>query len=199
MLIKRNISYILSLTGIITIFLSLISNIPLQYYIQVKGLLSTEFSKYENLKYGYKMLYPSDWQPEARSDGNIVSFQTSSNDPSGDLLTVTIDLNPGNQPFDVYIQKKISDEKKLYSDLNILKEEVTKLGGNTAYRLIYSLQDPVSEDMKIKTHIWTINNNTGYDFSNLVLLKSYSENLPMIQKLIDSFEFIPRMNIDADN
>ena len=118
MLIKRNISYILSLTGIITIFLSLISNIPLQYYIQVKGLLSTEFSKYENLKYGYKMLYPSDWQPEARSDGNIVSFHTSSNDPSGDLLTVTIDLNPGNQPFDVYIQKKISDEKKLYSDLN---------------------------------------------------------------------------------
>ena len=120
-------------------------------------------------------------------------------DPSGDLLTITIDVNPGNQPFNAYIQNKISDEKKLYSDLHILKEEVTKLGGNPAYRLIYSIQDPVRKDMQIGTHIWTINNNTGYDFSNLVLLKSYSESLPMIQNLIDSFEFIPRTNIDADN
>ena len=129
----------------------------------------------------------------------MVSFKTNSPDPSRDLVTITIDVNPGMQSFGTYIQNKISDEMKLYSNLHILKGELTTLGGNPGYRLVYSIQNPLTRDIQIGTHIWTINNNTGYDFSNFVLLKYYPDSLPIVKKLIDSFEFISKTNNDADN
>jgi hypothetical protein len=64
----------------------------------------------------------------------------------------------------------------------------TSIAGNNAFRIVYSAINDEGLDVKNMT-LWTINGNKMYDFTYSALQVSFSDYLPIVQKIIDSVKF----------
>jgi hypothetical protein len=92
---------------------------------------------------------------------------------------------------DKYATEQIA---KLYNPLNNFTIDhhqlnSTTIAGNRAFRLVYSAKNDEGFDLKNMT-LWTINRNKIYDITYSALRANYSDNLPIIQKMINSIDFV---------
>ncbi len=91
---------------------------------------------------------------------------------------------------DKYATIKIADEL-LNPSKNVTIDEQpnpTTIAGNSAYKVVYSARNSEGIDLKNMT-LWTIKNSKVYNITYSALQANYSDYLPVIQNIINSFQF----------
>jgi cytoskeletal protein RodZ len=160
------------------------------------------FLTYENTTYGIKIQYPAGfgWQPalsNQTSEDNvynyIVAFRSPPDSVSDRVIeTVNIameNLAPDqNITLDAYSTLQISGLTLSGTNFDLKESTPTTLAGIRAYKIVYSevLQQVPLQVMQV----WAIKDNKAYTLTYVAEAAKYSTYLPVVQKMIDSFELI---------
>jgi len=153
---------------------------------------------YENSTYGIRMQYPSNWHKEQNlssgSDNDsmlvdVVKFSSPAKNAS-DTFSESLDLKIDNisdiQPITLakYANNSIEDLRK---DFDVIKlDRNATLSDNPAYKLVYN---GAEEGVNLQAMlILTIKGDKAYIISYNAEPAKFSYYLPMLQKMIDSFQ-----------
>ena len=153
------------------------------------------FSTYENLVYGIKIQYPSNWQKMEfdRHYGNnslpIAGFSPPSENDSGlleNLVIVVKKLHSQNTSLKQFVDSLVSSYKSSFHNFQLVGlNPLTTPALNSAYKLEYTHS---TDMLMLKTmEVWTINGDIAYMISYNADSTDFSNYLPVIQKMIDSF------------
>ena len=160
------------------------------------------FLQYENTTYGIKIQYPAGygWQlslSNQTSEDNVYNYIVaffSPRDRVSDSVIETVNiamenLTPEeNITLDAYSTLQISQLSQSATNFDLKESTPTVLAGIPAYKIVYSeiLQQVPLQVMQV----WTINDNKAYVITYIAEAPKYSTYLPVVQKMIDSFEII---------
>jgi eukaryotic-like serine/threonine-protein kinase len=160
------------------------------------------FAIFQNATYGIKMLYPSNWEKVENVGGSgsgankfidIVRFsppfENSNSDKSAENFDVKVDDISDIKPISLakYSNDTIEDLRK---DFNIISEDRNATAGNNnpAYKVEYT---GTEEDVNLNAMIiFTIKDDKAYIISYMAEPSRYSSDLPVVQKMISSIEFV---------
>ena len=164
------------------------------------------FKLYENITYGIKIEYPSNWTIEEEGDEDsdnvtdVVSFFAPVRNDSETVtpsLYITIDNPPLNliENFNEYLRTTINDYNDDSQDFQVIESNTNSstLGGYPAYKLVYTDVDGDNinyKDMEIGTIIGDKVYLVTYDAAE----EEYSVYLPAVQKMIDSLKITTSNN-----
>jgi hypothetical protein len=156
------------------------------------------FKNYENSTYGILMQYPSDWkkvepsQFSQTSNINIVVGFVSPKESASSRSPPTA-LSVGIQ--NLLNSQSITLDQYSNAQINFIKEHGSVLESNTitlkgdnntlAHKIVYIN----SEGQKIM-QVWTIKADKAYHITYATDETIYSDYLPAVQKMIDSFEIV---------
>jgi hypothetical protein len=176
----------------------------------------SNFLEYENPSYGITIKYPTNWnkiEPVTfKGDHNkaVVEFKSPSEKPlQNDLATIHIsvhNLPPHNRldQFTTFFDKSDSQKillrgfilsyftslltKKLPDFVFIKSEsdEKTTLADNPAQKIVYQYRD--EQDIIKAMEVLTVKGDKGFIFSYTAEASKYSDFIPIIKKMMDSFE-----------
>jgi eukaryotic-like serine/threonine-protein kinase len=173
------------------------------FTISLPALAQTKqenFLTYENHIFGVKIRYPPDWTideknitPNNNGIATIVGFVKDFKSFSGDFLISIYNLTANSNAHVITLDKLLDNiidsyKKYIYTDFNLVESNTTHLAGNNnpAYKLVWI--DPEGQ-YTIKTmQIGTIIGHKLYVVQYYAELEKYSDNLPAIQKMIDSLQ-----------
>lgn len=157
---------------------------------------------YENRIFGIKIQYPDTWSARPYlynklGNNTVVGFYSPSKTASqlGNISGVSGQFVPYLDIF-VFDSKNISLDKIIdarikrmenNSDIVIDSKPITIKGNNPAYLLIYSTITGGDEFFK-KMQVYTVFNNKVYLITFTAQEALFSDYLPVVQKMIDSFE-----------
>jgi hypothetical protein len=161
----------------------------------------TKFSVYDNPSLGIKILYPSDWKPFQTSTINrtIIEFRQkvmSEHDPLSSFMSVSVEnLSDTSKTLNILTKQNIDLANKTLPNFRLIESNFTTLANNNpAYRIVSTftnsgptadlLHSPQFQTMTI----WTIEGDRIYTISYSQIPSQFSTYLPIIQKMIDSFE-----------
>ena len=158
-------------------------------------VINPTFSTYENPTYGVKIQYPSNWQKMDfdRHYGNnslpIAGFIPPSENDSGlleNLLIVVKKLHSQNTPIKQFADSLVSSYKSNLHNFQLIElNPLTTPALNSAYKIEYTHS---SDMLMLKTmEVWTISGGIAYMISYNADSSDFSNYLPIIQKMIDSF------------
>lgn len=166
-----------------------------------------QFLEYENPKLGWKIKYPSNWLVEEQNEKvDVVTGMLEPTDAS-------VRFGPQNSTMGTYLTISIQNLDSFLKNISLneyAKSEIQELEGNTpvaveitpfkivekglttisnnktsAYKVVYS--DIVTGKSK-GTTIWALNDNKVYDITYFVEDEVFPTYLPIIERMIDSFE-----------
>jgi hypothetical protein len=178
--------------------------------IAVLGQEQEQFLTYQNLDYGIRIQYPTSWEvhegdiepgdyatdivtfvPEGEGDSN--TFESA--DEFGEDLDYRFYVGIDNYPLD-------SDNLDLYLDdiVNVYDEDLDSfkvieyntqgtLGGQGAYQLVYQQENDNTEYKHLETGT-IIDKSKVYFINFKSKVKDYETFLPVVQKMIDSFQIM---------
>jgi hypothetical protein len=160
------------------------------------------FKLYENATYAIHIQYPFNWTIEEGDaypdDGytDIVSFFAPvGNDPESEVPSLYISIDSlssnRNENLSEYLTTTINDYYSDSEDFKVIESNANSiLGGKPAYKLVFT--DVYDDDTSYKSmEIGTIIGDKLYLLSyEAEDEKQFSEYLPIIQKMIDSFRII---------
>lgn len=165
------------------------------------NITTTEFSAYDNPGLGIKILYPSDWKPFQTSTVNrtIIEFRQkvmSEHDPLTSFMTVSVENLSGTiRTLDVLTKQNVDLANKTLPNFQLIESNITTLANNPAYKIISTFanvglgdDDPLRSPQFQTMTIWTIKGDRMYTISYSQIPSEFSRYLPIIQKMIDSFE-----------
>ena len=165
-----------------------------------------DFLTYENYTYAIRIQYPSDWERlEFNQRGNSVNVVVIFRSPpenSSDTKLENLLIQVGNLPFeniplDEVISANINNLKQSLIDFELIELNATTLSGNNpAYKVIYTNSE--GEDKHKTMQILSIKEDKAYLLTYSAEKRKYSDYLPTIEKMIDSFEIVT-YNGDALN
>lgn len=153
---------------------------------------------YQNSSYGIRIQYPANWtKDEGDFDPNdditdIVEFSSpfenrSESDP--EILHISIEgFTDKNTTLDGYANSVITYYKETLTNFNLVESDTNNstLAGRPAYKLVYT---NVEDDTNYKTmEIGTIIGDKVYYIEYIAEEEKYSNYLPTIQMMINSFE-----------
>jgi hypothetical protein len=160
------------------------------------GNKTTTFLTYQDPIYGIKIGYPSDWN---KTEGaNFVEFRlpTEGYDRTNitDLiaLEIRIDILPPNlASLEQYSRAKLISHRQ-FGEFELLESNTTTVAANIpALKIVYTNTFPRTGEVLKTMEITAIKDNIGYDIRYFADPASeYPKYLPMVQKMIGSFEFI---------
>ena len=157
--------------------------------------INPTFSTYENPVYGVRIQYPSNWQ-KMDFDGHygnnslpIAGFIPPSENDSGlleNLLIVVKKLHSQNTPIKQFADSLVSSYKSNLHNFQLIElNPLTTPALNSAYKIEYTHS---SDMLMLKTmEVWTISGGIAYMISYNADSSDFSNYLPIIQKMIDSF------------
>jgi len=199
---KVILSGLLVVTIVLSLFPAVLSGFTLQIAtaqqnstsITSTNSNSTNFLSYSNSTYGIKIQYPSSWLKEGshnQSSNDIVKFRSPA-------ATVPASLNiiggkPASQsiPLQVYINVSLYILRHSFDNFSLIDSNSTNLAGFPAYKIVYTGIIP-SSGIELKfMQILTIKDSKSFVITFGTLPTDFSTYLPTIQKMIDSFAFIP--------
>jgi hypothetical protein len=182
--------------GTVLILLSNTSAQPVQNDSLSSIPSNVSLTIYEDPIYGFKIDYPSVWK---KIEGNnLVEFQVPENaflklgNSSLVALEVRIDPLPSNiDSLDKYTRAKLIPYRQL-GQFELTEVNRTTIGENIpAIKTVYTNTFPKTGIILKTMEINVVRDNLGYDiryFANPSV--NYPANLPLVQKMIDSFEFV---------
>ena len=177
-----------------------IPNPTIMIYQQEASAQMTDntFKRYQNPTYGIQIQHPSDWridEGDVYADDyvtDIVSFiapirsDTESYAPS---LSVSIDNPPPNlnENLNEYLNRITNDYDDILKEFELIESDTNSiLAGKPAYKLV-SIYEEDGIDYK-SMEIGTIIGDKVYFITYGAEEDQYSNYLPTIQKMIDSFQ-----------
>jgi serine/threonine-protein kinase len=166
------------------------------------SITTTKFSVYDNPSLGIKILYPSDWKPFQTSTINrtVIEFKQKVMMNEHDTLSSPfISISIGNlsstiKTLDVLTKENVDLANKTLLNFRLIESNMTTtLANNPAYKIVSTftslgLGDPLHSPHFQTMNIWTIKGDKMYTISYSQITSEFSRYIPIIQKMIDSFE-----------
>ena len=154
-----------------------------------------EFLTYENSTYGIRIQYPSNWKPiDDVGLGNIsFGLPDEESNPQGLFVgVVPLPYAVSESVFlDEYIPIWLSSMKDNLTNFSLIKSKAYALDDSPAQRLEYSYTDEWSPSLEQKAlSIFAVENNILYQVGYQPTTTSYFDNIPIIWKMIESFEIL---------
>jgi hypothetical protein len=136
--------------------------------------------------YGIKIEYPSDWFKceQGLSPPIVIGFRSPKEHPSDTFSeTVAIALvNAQNMKLEQFMEANIIDFKNKRRDFLIVESVQTVLAGQDAQKIVYD-----SNEKRIMI-VATMREEKVYEIIYIAEPTKYDNYLPIVQKMIDSFE-----------
>ncbi|MGC1134916.1 MAG: tetratricopeptide repeat protein, partial [Nitrososphaeraceae archaeon] len=174
---------------------SINSSIP----VPIIDAQSTKFLTYDNPVYGFKMQYPSDWTLEEGFLGGVIGFespQESAFDVLENLIVSVEDLPFQNMSLEEYVNSDINTARQSLSEFKLIESTPTTFAGQPAIKVVFiaitttlTTEGLAPEEIKLMS-VYTKFNDKAYIISYNSEPSKYSIYLPIIQKMIDSFEIM---------
>ncbi|HEY7078487.1 MAG TPA: hypothetical protein VH500_02230 [Nitrososphaeraceae archaeon] len=159
---------------------------------------SKNFLVYQNPGYKVKINYPSDWtisQTGLRDHSNIIAFYSPLENISDAFSEhVVISLNHYSQNLSLSDYDKLVDNTLSPAGIKIVEPIKTVMlsGGRPAHTIVFAPPTPPlgpnALSKPIVKLLWTVLDNSVYTISYNAEAARYSTYLPLVQKMIDSFE-----------
>jgi eukaryotic-like serine/threonine-protein kinase len=193
------------------VVLSLFLQVPLQIVFaqdavqqQKNANNNNNFVTYEKPTYGIKIRYPTDWERTEHLSANrfVVNFVSpiKNNNPNTFPATVSVSIEGLNHSISAttigeFVTGILDTAKRSFADFQIVESNPNaNIAGTSAYKIVYTF---LSQDPAVKTHfqsmnIWSLQEKKVYSISYTELKSLYASYLPIVQKMIDSFQIIKR-------
>jgi eukaryotic-like serine/threonine-protein kinase len=167
---------------------------------QATNITAEDFLTYENTTYEIRIQYPAVWQKGESNQtsqddviNTIVAFRAPK-DRISDTIAENIIIGVENLPPEenislaAYSTLQIADLTQFSTDFDLEQSTPIVLADSPAQKIVFS---ETVQQIPIKTmQVWTIKDNEAYIITFAGEAAKYSDYLPTIQKMIDSFEFI---------
>jgi hypothetical protein len=160
----------------------------------------SNFTNYTNPKYGFSLLYPSNWVNEEIPPGANLTFLMSFNPPAseiGEFVFVYVavkNLTNNNTSLKQFADQEISLLKRPpavtsptedTSAKTILESGPATIAGNTsAHKVVYT--EKISGSLSKIMEVYTVKGDKGYILTYLAYADIYDKYLPIAQKIVDS-------------
>ena len=155
---------------------------------------STNFLTYSNSTNGIRIQYPSSWLKEEshnQSSNDIVKFSAPAGAAPASLNIVGGKPAPQSIPLSVYINASIYLLKHAFGNFTLIESNATTLGGIPAHKMVYTATLP-SSGLNLKfMQIFAIKDGKSFVITFGTVPTIFSIYQPTIQKMVDSFAFIP--------
>jgi hypothetical protein len=152
-----------------------------------------EKALYENMTYGFKMVYPNDWIMQEAAPNNmglVAGFLAPGEDMDNplDYVTVQIEDLPPEQKvtLDKYTESVLKNLKSTYPDFQILSEDNMIISGETAHVIVYSVTNQQTPYQIMLAYV--IRDNRAYVITYYSLAEKYSNFENAAKEMINSFE-----------
>ena len=150
------------------------------------------FSSYRNTTHGIEIKYPSDWimleqgkSPFVMSPDVITLLSPNNNSSNTIPATFRVSVQNVNETLDDFTNKTIDMLVENTPGAKIIESNKTTLAGNPAHKVLGMFKQE-GKDINVIDE-WAIKNGDLYRITFYSEQGSYSDYLPTIQKMIDSF------------
>jgi len=152
---------------------------------------NNNFLTYQDSTLGIKIDYPAGWTHELHA-GSIVTFLASleshSNTYPAGLGIVQHMTSSKNISLNEITKVQIKNLTQDHPDFKLIESTDYKLGGNNAHKIVFTATDNKKNERKAM-QIWTLRGDKAYLITYKAEPGKYTRYLPMIQKMVDSFQF----------
>lgn len=184
------------LTGLLLFIV--IDQLPQQQKVMAQTGMSPQISStknlstYNNLTYGIKFQFPSNWNKIEVLSGRItnIEFISPRNNTTTlpSIIDTSIEKNLRNiTSLDQYVTAANELLKRNFGNLNITTSQSTILSGIPAIERLFHVKQSRSGLDLMVGQIIAINNNKAYIITYTSEATKYSNYLPIFQKLVSSF------------
>jgi len=148
------------------------------------------FLPYENSSLGIKIHYPSDWyKTESNDMPNTITFTCKYHCDIGFVTVKAENIPFQGVTLNDYSGSVMQIDKRLYPDFNIVEfGKATILGGIPVQRLVFT--GKVGEQTIKEMDLFMIKDNKIYQIRFGSTIYQYPFILPVVQKMIDSFQIV---------
>lgn len=168
----------------------------------------SKFSIYNNNDLGIKISYPSEWKPSLKRSSSNFTFiefvQNMSNSighqqqhtPLSSFITLSIEniSDVTTRMLDSLTKQNLALANQTLSNFQLIESNKTTFGDSPANRIIYTFIDPstrASSTSQFQSmNIWTIKGDNTYTLSYSQPTSEYGRHIPIVQRMIESFEII---------
>ncbi len=155
---------------------------------------ASNFLTYQNSTYGISVQHPSNWIKEenhnSTSPGHIVKFSSPQGTPPATVNIIGGNRLPLNVSLEEFSAASINNLRQSFPRFNLLESSSTTLGGFPAHRVVYTAEVAPGFGVKFM-QVWTIKDARDFIITDGSLPSDFSNYLPTIQHMINSFAFIP--------
>jgi hypothetical protein len=153
---------------------------------------ASPFLTFEDAKAGIKLEYPSDWNKKVGHDIVVFSPREERYRDEASGLWLMGDKTMGNS-LEEYTQGKAEAIRNQFEDVKFLQfSNTATLSGRPAYELAYIRRSSDGKYLVKRIEQGTIVGNRVYLINCGSEAKYYSEISPTLERMISSFEFIPK-------
>jgi hypothetical protein len=149
-----------------------------------------DFLIYENSDLGVNIKYPSNWKKEAKyaSAVDFISPKEKNSDRYLENLGLQVSSLSQHMTLDEFTSHQIDFLNQSFPSFKIIDSRDTTLGGNPAHKVAFSYGVQQNIPLFKIIEIWMIMQNKVYIITSGAEFNKYSIYIPIIQKMIDSFE-----------
>ena len=149
-----------------------------------------QLSLYENINQGFKVDYPQIWSKQNRDDffaTGVVFFSplTKDGDNFKERVSVLVENLSSDLSLAQYTDQSIAEIKKL-SDPDVAEPQIISLGANEGRQVVYDSKENGKPVQRMQT--WSVKNGRAYVITYTAKPDSYDTYLPIVEKMIESFE-----------
>ena len=153
---------------------------------------NNNFIAYQDSTLGIKIDYPAGWTHELHA-GSLVTFlaslESDSNTyPAGLGVKVQHMKSSKNISLNEITNVQIKNLTQDHPDFKLIESTDYKAGGNNAHKIVFTATDDKKNERKAM-QIWTLRGDKAYLITYKAEPGKYSRYLPIIQKMVDSFQF----------
>jgi eukaryotic-like serine/threonine-protein kinase len=152
---------------------------------------TNNFLTYQDSTLGIKIDYPAGWTHELHA-GSIVTFLASleshSNTYPAGLGIKVQHLKSKNISLNNITKIQIKNLTQSHSDFKLIESTESKIGGNSGHKIVFTATDNKKNERKAM-QIWALRGDKAYLITYKAEPGEYAKYLPLIQKMVDSFQF----------
>lgn len=153
---------------------------------------NNNFIAFQDSTLGIKIDYPAGWTHELHAASLVTflaSLESDSNTyPAGLGIKVQHMKSSKNISLNEITKVQIKNLTQSHPDLKLIESTDYKVGGNNAHKIVFTATDDKKNERKAM-QIWTLRGDKAYLITYKAEPGKYSRYLPIIQKMVDSFQF----------
>ena len=150
-----------------------------------------KFLTYQDSTLGIKIDYPAGWTHELHAGGIVTflaSLESDSNTYPAGLGIKIQHLKSKNISLNNITKIQIKNLTQNHPDFKLIESTESKIGGNSAHKIVFTATD-YKKNERQAMQIWTLKGDKAYLITYKAEPGKYAKYLPIIQKMLDSFQF----------